>query len=240
LALCRHANLSDADLGWRLHELDRQYATTRSKNAATNPAAKQFKPYPYIQLANAFHASGYETAALEVLVRLERNKTQYGNVGHLRRFWRRYVLDPCLLYGYAPLRPIIFVLGWAAVSAVLFQAGYDSNQIVASKDNRVSAESSFLPEHARIPFNAIVYAIDTLIPIVDLNQRKNWTVTTFSSFSNDPDGRLSYLEEFYRVWLTFPNRLFALLVIFNTFFGWLMTTLFVAGVSGLLRTAKDG
>jgi hypothetical protein len=29
------------------------------------------------------------------------------------------------------------------------------------------------------------------------------------------------------------------LLVFNTFFGWLMTTLFAAGVSGLLQTGKD-
>jgi hypothetical protein len=91
-----------------------------------------------------------------------------------------------------------------------------------------------------VPFNAIVYAVDTLVPIVDLGQKKNWTVTTLSSISDDPNERVTYWEEFFRIWQTFPNQFIALLLIFNTFFGWFMTTLFAAGVSGLLRTAREG
>ena len=170
------ANLSDADLGWRLDELDRQYAARKAKGGPAIPAAKQFRPQPYIQLATTFRESGYETAAQKSFVRLERNRTSYGNVGHLHWLWRKCALDGCLRYGYSPLRPIVLVLLWAAVSAVLFQKGYDSHQIVPTKENQVVGEAPFLPQHARIPFNATVYAVDTLIPIVDLNQRKNWTV----------------------------------------------------------------
>ena len=36
-----------------------------------------------------------------------------------------------------------------------------------------------------------------------------------------------------------PERWPGALLMFNTFFGWLMTTLFVAGVSGLIRTNRD-
>ena len=137
-------------------------------------------------------------------------------------------------------RLLLFSFG-LSLARFLFQIGYDSNQIaVAASDNQESAQASFLPKHARIPFNAIVYAVDTLVPIVDLNQKKNWTVTALSSFSGEPNKRLSYWEEFGKVLETFPNNCFALLLIFNTFFGWFMTTLFAAGVSGLLRTAKEG
>jgi hypothetical protein len=131
-------------------------------------------------------------------------------------------------------------LACAVLSAVLFQKGYDSRRIVPSKDNQMSAEAPFLPQHARVPFNAIVYAVDTLVPIVDLNQKKNWTVTTFSSFSDKPREGLTYWEEFWKVWETLPNQGLAVLILFNTFFGWFMTTLFAAGVSGLLGTAKEG
>ena len=164
----------------------------------------------------------------------------YGNVGYFHRLWRRYVLDCCLRYGYAPLRPIIIIVIWALVSAFLFQMGYDENQIVATKTNQENADASFLAKRAPVPFNAIVYAVDTLVPIVDLGQKKNWTVTTLSSISDDPNERVTYWEEFFRIWQTFPNQFIALLLIFNTFFGWFMTTLFAAGVSGLLRTAREG
>ena len=261
------AKLSDTDVDWRLRELDRQYARLNindcwpdatvafirichricrflsarkeSLRNSVDETVRQFKPQPYIQLAKTFRAAGYEAAAHKVLVRLERNKTRYSDIGVFRQFWR-YMLDIFLRYGYAPFRPVLIVLVWAAASAALFQSGYDLKQIIASKDNQTIPGRSDPAQDARIPFNAIVYAVDTLVPIVDLNQKKNWTVSTLSSFSGGPDQRLGWCEEIQKVWKTIPNQPLGVLLIFNTFFGWLMTTLFAAGISGLLRTGKDG
>jgi hypothetical protein len=144
---CRYAsiaNLTDSDLRWRLDQLDRQYAARKSDA----PAAKKFRPQPYIQLATTFRAAGYETAAQDVLVRLEKNRTRFGNVGHLHRLWRQCVLDGCLRYGYAPLRPIIIVLIWAIVSAFLFQIGYDSKRIVATQRESVRRGGFFSSQTA--------------------------------------------------------------------------------------------
>jgi hypothetical protein len=87
----------------------------------------------------------------------------------------------------------------------------------------------------RIAFNAIIYSIDTLVPIVDLNQKKNWTIASLSSHAREPAGFFGWRGEMRSVWRTLPNRLLGNLLIFNTFFGWLMTTFIAAGVSGLLR-----
>jgi len=38
---------------------------------------------------------------------------------------------------------------------------------------------------------------------------------------------------------TMPNQKFGIFLIFFTFFGWLMTTLFAAGITELLRIGKD-
>jgi hypothetical protein len=271
-------NLSDADTRWRLHELDRQYAQINIDPGwpdlalvvmracrrlrdflphkagqladSLREAIKQFKPEPYLQLAKTFRAAGYEAAAQDVLIRLERNKTRYSDIGFFHQFWR-YMLDIFLCYGYAPFRPVLIVLAWAAVSATVFQSGYDSGQIVPSKDNQATASDSSPPNQATQPatkpkpppptaFNAIVYAVDTLVPIVDLNQKKNWNVQTMSASAKDAAGQsLGCWEAIEKVWRTIPGWGLGLLLIFNTFFGWLMTTLFAAGVSGLLRTEKD-
>jgi hypothetical protein len=238
--------LSDADDAWRLQQLDRHYAREnltyrwpdvainyiyacrslarffpqlqsfsriKSLSAEARDTVKLFKPQPYIQLARTFHAAGFEAAAQRVYVRLERNMTRYSDIGFFRRFWR-YMLDVTVRYGHQPFLPVAIILVWAVICSVLFQIGYDLNQILPSKDNQVSAAASYLPPHPRIPFNAFVYSVDTLVPIVDLNQKKNWTVSNSSSF---PSGDLLFI---------------------NTFFGWLMTTLFAAGVSGLLRIGQ--
>ena len=170
---CRYdsiADLSELDLGWRLRELDRQYAirTRDDENAVGD--RNNFRPQPYIQLAEAFRRLGYEAAVVKVFVHLERKRTWYSNIGTLRKFWR-FMLDLFLRYGYSPMRPIYFVLVWAAISAVAFQEGYDHRQIVASKENQIEGTASYLPQLARTQFNALLYAVDTLVPIVDLMER---------------------------------------------------------------------
>ena len=238
---CRYdyiANLSEFDINWRLRELDRQYAIRGSGDENAVGSRREFRPQPYMQLAKVFRSTGYQAAAEKVFVHLERKRTWYGDIGIFHRFWR-FMLDVFLRYGYSPMRPVAFVLFWAAVSAVAFQNGYERGQIVASKENQMEGAAPYLPQQARTQFNALLHAIDTLVPIVDLTQKRNWSVVAFSSYSSELDRRRTLWQEVCRVWQTIPNQPLGLLLVFNTFF-WLMTTLFAAGVSGLLRTGKAG
>jgi hypothetical protein len=254
-------NLSDADVDWRLDILDRQYARInvghrwpdlilifsrvvwRLRGLAPNPfdnLVKQFSPEPYIQLAKTFRAAGYETSAKAVLTQLERNRTRYSDIGFFFRLWR-WMLDVLLRYGYSPFRPVLILIAWALFSAVVFQTAYDQNQIIAARDNQAIPTASDPNPRPRTAFNAFVYAVDTLVPIVDLNQKKSWTVKRLNAPPIDSAGQgRGWLETIKVVWRSRPEWGPGLLLIFNTFFGWLMTTLFAAGVAGLLRTGKDG
>ena len=129
---------------------------------------------------------------------------------------------------------------------------------MSTKDNQyVPVSSSSSPIQARAPaprvtFNAFTYAIDTLVPIVDFNQRKNWVVEPLTALtdryrnkppqvSGEANSVRTYLYDFpLDVWRDIPLWGAGALFVFNTFFGWLMTTLFAAGVTGLLRTARTG
>jgi hypothetical protein len=239
------SELTEDQASWRLRELDRQYALpTRHHSGGAKRLAGQsalnartamlrFTPQPYIQLAAAFRDAGYEQAAAKILVRLERNKTRYGDFGIFRKCWR-WLLDAFLRYGYSPFRPLLIVLVWAMVSAVWFQIAHDRKQLVAVDKPSALPQSEAQP---RPSFSALVYAVDTLIPIVDLNQKKNWTIKTLSTVEDAGPAR-GVLGAVCNVVRTVPNSVAANLLIFNTFFGWLMTTLFAAGVGGLLRTSK--
>jgi hypothetical protein len=60
-----------------------------------------------------------------------------------------------------------------------------------------------------------------------------------SRYSNEQgDHKMPWYESVKPLWRTAPDRLPALLFIFNTFFGWLLTTLFAAGASGFLRRGQ--
>jgi hypothetical protein len=49
--------------------------------------------------------------------------------------------------------------------------------------------------HPRIQFNAAVFAVDTLVPIVDLNQKKNWVVDPLSrTWGQDRDRKRDSID----------------------------------------------
>jgi hypothetical protein len=235
--------------GWRLKQLDRQYAILNGcflKNWALGigvffarrasvftKAAERFRPQPYIQLARSMRAAGYDTTAKDVLVHLERNRTRYSDYDAGRQFWR-WLLDATIRYGYSPFKPVGILLVWAFVCSWIFQTAFDNGRIVSIKELQATSSSGSSPRSPGISFNPLIYAIDTLVPIVDLNQKKNWIVNPLSRDPEVPQPA-DWWSSPGRIWDFLPQGTGALIV-FNTFFGWLMTSLFVAGVSGLLRT----
>ncbi|HKO07574.1 MAG TPA: hypothetical protein VJ487_07645 [Alphaproteobacteria bacterium] len=199
-------------------------------------AVKAFSPQPYIQLAKAVRAAGYEKAANDVLIRLERNRTRYSDFNVLRQLGR-WTLDLVLLYGFSPFRPILYLLVVAVISVGFFEKAHDEGSIVAVSDNAEACKPTAPSTAKCVGFNALVYATDTLVPLVDLNQKKNWGVAAPPA----PTGAASesWWQGLVRAWAERPRSLPGLLIIFNTFFGWLMTTLFAAGVTGLVRGGAE-
>jgi hypothetical protein len=208
----------------------------REREKTIREAVRRFKPQPYLQLARTYRLAGYPSATRDVLVRLERNQTRYSDISFAQMLWR-WLLDLTIQYGHALLRPIFILFVWVFVSATIFEVSYSNKKIVPFKELPTGAAATARP----IPeFNSLIFAVDTLLPIVDLSQKKNWTVNPLSTSGvHDPKGSADALQSVVWVWRQIPDCGAAALLIFNTFFGWLMTTLFVAGVSGLIRPNRD-
>lgn len=141
----------------------------------------------------------------------------------------RHILDAILRYGFSKFRPIWILVVWIIFSAFCFEAAYQDRAIVPSSSDAT-----------RVRFNALIYAIDTLVPIVDFNQKKNWIIEPLSAQSRAAHIGGSTWCDSIGVLCQFPDRGASFLVFFNTFFGWVMTTFFAAGISGLLRTSREG
>lgn len=203
-------------------------------------AMRGFAPQPYLQLAKIARANGFEAAAMDILVRLERNKTRYSDFGVRRQLWR-WTLDLGLRYGFSPFRPVWILLFWAFVSAGVFEIAYDKYIIVPATANQAPSGKPQEAANPRIAFNALVYAVDTLVPLVDLNQKRNWVVGSPGPQA-PPAPQLAkhgWLQATWRAIHLWPHGLAANLLIVNTFLGWLLTSLFAAGVTGLLRSGKE-
>ena len=208
----------------RLCRLDREYIgkyATQGRSCAALAALvgisnddlvgarERFSPQPYMQLAQVVRTAGYEDAANRILIRLERHRTCFGGILRRQQIWR-WLLDPCFRYGYSTWRPLAFLIFWIFVSAWHFHAEFEGRRLTATHDNQspVSGTSTASPSpmHPEVQFNCVVYAIDTLVPVVDLNQKKNFVFKKTSWW-----------------------------VVINSFLGWIISGLLAAGVSGLAR-----
>jgi len=255
------------NVAWRLVQLDREYAILNGSrlhnlvlawrvfwrallvriplgprellgltaaNADIPKAGTRFEPQPYVQFSRMLWTDGHHAAAKSVRVHLERNRTRYSSYGVWRQLWQ-WILDATLRYGYSPFRPVLILGGWALICAFLFEIAFEHRKLVSIRDLQAVSQTQkeSIPESPKVAFNPVIYAIDTLVPIVDLNQKRNWIVNPLSSRPHSPDDRAGWRG----VWDSRPHAT-GILIVFNTFFGWLMTTLFAAGITGLLRTEE--
>ncbi len=216
----------DGATAWRLALLDREYAPAlgtqreyyaaqtwwetliRLPSAQLQAARRRFVPQPYLQFASVVRAAGFDSAANGILVRLGRNATILGGYG-AGQMVTRWLLDWVLQYGYARWRPVWVLSAWIALSTIAFDIARHQDRLVPTTANAIVSDPGGDPDAIRpreVQFNALIYATDTLVPLVDLGQKRNFAF-------REPS------------WL----------LVFNSFFGWIMTSFFAAGVSGLLR-----
>ena len=253
----------DAYIKDRLCLLDREYAPLslppsslpddRDAAITHDQAIDRFKPQPYLQLARVLRTAGLDSAADETIVRLERHRNRYSGFSDLTRLGRWLFFDLLLRYGFDRSRPAIALLGLAAISAVMFQIAYCGHHIVATWHNKQDITVPADAAQPHVAFNAFVFALDTLVPLVDLNQKDNWEAEPLSvrepGIMSDAERTAGvqgsdtipwfdlplYIAE---VWY-YPSRTIAVLIIFNKCVGWVLTTAFVGGVTGVLRGGKE-
>ncbi len=227
LSGCHYKAIADlrADAAWRLALLDRQYV----RRGEATPS-RSFEPQPYLHLAEVMQQSGYDGAATEIRIHLEGAYTDVGDFRGRQRVWRR-ILRATIAYGYAPSRAILWLGAWAFVSTLIF-ASAPKGDIIQPKE---SEAATHVPP---LEFSPLIYAIDTLVPLVDLHQKSNWLVQPPSfgpwieAWQNpqaDPAGLpLRLLAALWR-------SIVRLVGFLNPFIGWTLTSLFAAGVTGLVR-----
>ena len=186
-----------------------------------------FWAQPYEQLAKVLRESGDGAGARDVLVAKNKDKAQRTKLTRAEWSWYR-LFGPLIGYGHKPwlalpLALMIVLSGW-----VFFKEGYSHglvtplSELAYSKDNagtrRVSEEYPV--------FNSFVYSIDVFIPVVDLHQVKYWLPNANRGSELVPTSSAALC--------TGGLLLFWLWI--ETALGWILTTLFLVGITGLVRT----
>jgi hypothetical protein len=126
------------------------------------------------------------------------------------RWLGNVLMDATCGHGYRPWLAAAWIILFIAIGYVVFNL--DPADRVPLKEPAASLYPKSIPE-GYPPFLPLVYSADILLPIVNLQQKDYWAPN-----SARPRG---YLARLY-----LPLHILA---------GWFFTTLFVVGVTGLIR-----
>ena len=187
-----------------------------------------FSPQPYEQLAKVLRALGHEEAAINVLIAKQEDRRRYGNLSIMGKIWNR-CLSFTIAHGYRPHQALALVFVFVLLGTFLFDRGYSQGLISPSRfDTKISTSTS---NSIKIPqgypkFNSFIYSLDLFLPIVDLRQKNYWQPNA------KPGNQISRLMPLFKInWGSVVQYYFWLHILL----GWTLTTLWVAGFTGLVR-----
>jgi hypothetical protein len=202
----RYEQLHSPDRGWR-----------KRKEWLRHQAEPS--PEAYIQLASVYRATGDEYDARKIL--MERHNVLLDPPAHWnlalprsRRWWRR-MLRYTIGHGYEPWRVLAVALPLLVGMSLWYSISVHDDLLVP--DDGTSAQASTCnPDYTCVqPF---VYALDSLIPLVDLGQRSKWVP--------DQSHREGWLRD---------GRWLAAATWVTTALGWVFATLVAASFTQVVR-----
>jgi hypothetical protein len=180
-------------------------------------AEKPFRPQPYLQLAKILHDSGDSNGTLQVREKMAELRRSSENP--LSRLWS-LLLKWSIGYGYHPGRAIRLIILLSLVGWIVYSISYDAGTMVPTEEKayvtfRGSGNKKVVPDHYPT-FSPPIYSLETSLPLVKLGQADKW--------QPDPKPEGSPLP-----WLVKWFHHIQILL------GWLLATLFLAGVSGIVH-----
>jgi hypothetical protein len=202
----------------------------------------EFRPEPYRQLAKVLREMGDDRGARRVLYFMEKRRRKQEDRKQAARFWG-WVLKAAVGYGYYPARALGWLLALTCVGWFLFGLGYRAGSMAPTDREAYASfeQQNGLPRHYP-RFNAPIYSLENSLPLIKLGQDSYWTPSPEPRSSahtpgvdSGPVSRLggslvAHLPKgLLAPWLLRWFRWGQILA------GWLLATLFVAGVTGIVR-----
>ena len=173
-----------------------------------------FATQPYEHLAAVYRQTGQDTEARKIAIARRADLRKYGNLNPYRRFGN-WFLDWSIRYGYQTWRAGVRLAAVFLVFVVLSFVAQQHHLMVPVGD---TDGLHFLPSATKCTsdypcFYAVGYAVNTVIPILNVHQAENW----------GPYGQVAWGRPWVAgTWIA-------------TGLGWALATLLVAGYTGLVR-----
>jgi hypothetical protein len=208
-----------SDRGWR--------ARSRWLRRQRTPSA-----LGYVQLAAVYRSAGDELWARRILIDrynalldpppLWVDQLPRGPRYQAWKLWR-WVLRLTIGHGFSPARSLVIALPLAVAMALWLGHAVHEDMLIATDETAVTSASGAPQSSAcddRYPcVQPVVYALDNLVPIVDLGQRSHW--------SPDQSHRGS-------TWLD-DGRWLAAATWTTSVLGWVLATLVAASFTQIIR-----
>jgi hypothetical protein len=177
-----------------------------------------YHPQPYRQLAKVLRENGDEDGAIEVLV--AQQDARFRNSNWLVRAWARF-LKITVAYGHRPLRTVLWSLAVILLGRVLVAIGARAGVMRLTWPETTPPPAG----NSTAGLHPLLYSLDVFLPFVNLHQEQYWWPDESASGDYPFAGyninvRGSILR--YYLWL-------------QIIAGWLLSAIFVAGVTGLMR-----
>lgn len=187
--------------------------------------SKPFRPQPYEQLAQALRKSGRDEDAKRILIAKEDDRARYTQMGFFERCGH-CIFGLSIAYGHRPFRAskiglVVIAVGWG-----LFFVARRKGLITATKKEEFASKGTDDGQPYYPKFCALVYSLDMFVPVIDLHQASYW-------LPNAKRGK----ELLKLKWFNLRcGGLFRLYLWIHIILGWILTTLFVVGLTGLIRS----
>jgi len=178
-----------------------------------------FSTQPFEQCARTFSVSGDSESAKAVLAAKAHD---WAGSPMASLSWRVLyaLLGVVMDYGYAPLRAIVWIVGWIAVACWFCRRGRALGVFVASKASEARELGEKYPT-----FSVLGYVLDTCLPVRLVGVAEYWR-------PGSSEGTfVPRLERWGVRW----GRVAVVAVAVHTAVGWLLSSLAVAGIAGLIK-----
>jgi adhesin HecA-like repeat protein len=152
-----------------------------------------YSPQPYEQLAAIYRRGGRDQDARTVAIAKQRARRR--TLGLAGRLWS-LLLDALVGYGYRTWLAGVWLMGFWLVGWAVFDYAHAHEELVLAR-----------PDETHPGFQAAIYSLDTLLPVVDLRQQAVWIPRAGAQ------------------WWAWASILA----------GWVLTTAVVAAFTGLLK-----
>jgi hypothetical protein len=194
----------------------------------------QFLPQPYEQLAAVFKNEGRESDAKKILIAKEEDPARLSQLNPLGGLWH-YVSKLTICYGYRPWYALLWALALVIIGCIVFASGMKHGLVAPTSESAYIAQSGsgerqLADTYPR--FNSLFYSLDVFLPIIDLHQEKYWLPHA------ERGAVVGWLQWVERLGLSAPTygSLLRCYMWFQILAGWMLTSLFIAGLTRVVRS----